>query len=70
LEEVKLIEKEILGALRVDQDKCMSFEELIEKFPNRQISVLAHASNNLVREGLARQFRTGNRIQNYYQLVE
>jgi len=76
VENVKNVEEVIVAEIKNNQEKCMSFDEIIEKLYNPEpaysIPNIVFALNKLVKRGLLRQFRATHcgRIQNHYRLVE
>lgn len=72
------IENEILAGLNSKADKCMSFDEIIEKLlgnphrhPIEDIPIVALKLDDLERRHIVRRFRAfRGRLQNHYQLVK
>jgi len=73
VQDVKTLEDTILTEIKRHPEKCMSFDEIVEKLWNPEpIPNIVYALNNLVKRGFLRQFRDIHygTIQNHYRLVE
>jgi predicted transcriptional regulator len=62
----------ILRTLGNDEDRCMSFEELVEIYHGDGIPEMTKALNRLLNKGVVRRFRATYRgnPQNHYELTD